>query len=195
MRKHWTSALFPAGALLLAGCTYDFDRFAPSSGGSDARASIDVAVPESGGDDAETESDVGSDDTSAPGNPGDASDSASAENDSGDAGITDTAAPDVPSTESGGPGDGGNESSGPTYTIGGMLQGMKRGRSVTLQDNGGDDLIVPTNGMFVFSKALGSGAPYDVTVSAQPPAQTCTVMAGTGVVAASNVTNVVVMCQ
>jgi hypothetical protein len=182
MRTHWTSALVPAVAFLLEGCTYDFDRFAPSSGAADAHASSDVAVPEGGGADVEEQSDVGSADTGAPGNPADANDGSSTSNDGGDA-------------ESGGPVDGGNEASGPTFTIGGMLHGMKPGRSVTLQDNGADDLMVPMNGMFVFSQGLGAGVAYNVTVSGQPPAQTCTVMAGTGVVAMSNVTSINVTCQ
>jgi hypothetical protein len=162
-----------APALVLAACTYDYDRFDPSAGGAEGGAADDVAVAESSGGDA-----------SAP------------QKDGGvDARPIDGGGPDAPSDESGGPRDGGNDSSGMTYTIGGTLQGMKNGRSVTLQDNGADDLVVPMNGPFVFSQALLSGAAYAVTVSAQPPAQTCSVMAGSGVVASANVTSVVVTCQ
>jgi hypothetical protein len=185
MRTHRTSALVPAVALLLAGCSFDFSRYDPSATGSDAGAQGDVAAPESSTADGEGPSDVGSGDTGALDNPGDANDGSSAQND-GDAGVLDA---------SGAPGDGGSEASGTTYTIGGMLRGMKAGRTATLQDNGGDDLVVPMNGSFVFSRGLASGAGYDVTVSAQPPAQTCTVMAGSGNVASSNVTNVVVTCR
>jgi hypothetical protein len=188
MRTRPTSALLPAVALVLAGCTFDFNRYDPSDTGSDAGAQGDIAAPESSIADGQGPSDVGSGDTGTPDNPGDA-------NGGSDAGVLDAGGRDATSNESGAPSDGGNEAAGPTYTIGGMLRGMKPGRSVTLQDNGGDDLVVPTNGSFVFSQGLGSGAGYDVTVSAQPPSQTCTATAGSGVVASSNVTDVVVTCR
>jgi hypothetical protein len=178
MNKRWTSAFLPTVALLVAGCSYDFNRYDPAAAGVDGGALPDVGRPEPNGADAEGELDSGAGDTSASGKGGDAS-------------VVDTG----PSNESGAPGDGGSEASGTTYTIGGMLQGMKQGRSVTLQDNGGDDLVVPMNGAFAFARGLGSGASYDVSVSAQPPGQTCAVTAGSGVVAASNVTSVVVTCR
>lgn len=59
--------------------------------------------------------------------------------------------------------------------------------SVTLANNGADPLVV--NGpAATFATALASGAPYDVTVSTQPPGQTCAVTNGSGVIAAADVT-------
>jgi len=80
------------------------------------------------------------------------------------------------------------------YTIGGTISGLAK--PVTLQNSGGDDLIVAANGTFAFSTPVPSGATYDVTVRTQPinPWQTCTVAAGVGTVTNADVTSVVVTC-
>jgi hypothetical protein len=80
------------------------------------------------------------------------------------------------------------------YTIGGTISGLAG--TVVLQNNGGDDLSVTTNGTFAFSAPVASGATYAVTVKTQPgtPSQTCTVTAGTGTVGSANVTGVLVAC-
>jgi len=83
------------------------------------------------------------------------------------------------------------------YRIGGTLSGLAAGNSITLRDNGGDDLVRSANGSFTFPSQVTSGQPYAVTVVANPPppiSQTCTVTNGTGVVAGSDVTNVQVVC-
>ena len=82
-----------------------------------------------------------------------------------------------------------------TYTIGGNVSGLRRGKSVTLLDNGGDPLTVDANGRFTFTKALPSGASYDVTVGDHPTDGTCTVARGSGTVGSANVTNVDVDCR
>ena len=79
----------------------------------------------------------------------------------------------------------------PTYTIGGTTSGLTG--TVVLQDNGGDNLSVNT-GSFTFGTALISGAAYNVSVLTQPAGQSCTVSNGSGVVASSNINNVVVTC-
>jgi uncharacterized repeat protein (TIGR03803 family) len=80
------------------------------------------------------------------------------------------------------------------YTVGGTVSGLASGQSLTLQDNGGDDLVVTANGSFTFSNPLTTGASYAVTVLTQPSGQTCTVANGSGTVADSNITNVAVTC-
>jgi hypothetical protein len=80
----------------------------------------------------------------------------------------------------------------PTYSVGGTIGGLSG--SVTLQNNGGDDLALTENGSFLFSASLASGAAYDVTVSAQPAVQLCAVTNGTGTVGMANVTSVSVEC-
>jgi hypothetical protein len=81
------------------------------------------------------------------------------------------------------------------YQVGGTVSGLA-GTGLTLQDNGGDDLAVVANGTFVFPTSVLSGQGYAVTVSAQPtnPWQTCTVSAGSGGVAGTDVTNVAITC-
>ncbi|WP_296445207.1 beta-propeller fold lactonase family protein, partial [Rhodoferax sp. UBA5149] len=79
-----------------------------------------------------------------------------------------------------------------TYTIGGAVSGLS-GAGLVLQDNGGDNLAVAASGSLAFATAIGSGAPYAVTVLTQPAGQTCTVTNGSGT-ANANVTNVAVNC-
>jgi hypothetical protein len=81
------------------------------------------------------------------------------------------------------------------FTVGGSVGGLA-GSGLVLQNNGGDNLPVGSDGSFTFPTAIPSGAPYNVTVAAQPtgPAQSCTVANGSGVVGDGNVTNISVSC-
>jgi hypothetical protein len=82
-----------------------------------------------------------------------------------------------------------------TVSIGGQVVGLL-GTGLTLQDNGGDNLIVPIAGPFTFKTALPMGSAYVVTVSTQPtsPTQTCTVTNGSGT-ANANVGNIQITCS
>ena len=81
------------------------------------------------------------------------------------------------------------------FTVGGTVGGLA-GSGLVLQNNGGDNLSIGSDGGFTFATAIPSGVPYNVTVAAQPtgPTQSCTVTNGSGVVGAGNVTNVSVSC-
>ncbi len=57
------------------------------------------------------------------------------------------------------------------YTVGGTISGLSG--TVTLQNNGGDNLTLSTNGSFTFATALADGSSYTVTVATQPSGQTC----------------------
>ncbi len=81
---------------------------------------------------------------------------------------------------------------GLTYTLGGQISGLNG--TVIIQNNGGNDLSLTTNGTFTFSSALSDGATYAVTVLTQPSAQRCTVSNGTGTVSGANVTSVRIVC-
>ena len=81
----------------------------------------------------------------------------------------------------------------PTFTVGGTVAGLTG--SVTLRNNGGNDLIRNANGSFTFATALAPGSAYSVTVSSQPAGQTCAVSGGSGTIASANVTNVTVTCS
>ena len=84
-----------------------------------------------------------------------------------------------------------------TYSVGGTVSGLTG--SVTLQNNGGDDIIKTTNDGFTFPAQADSSA-YAVTVSSQPTGQTCSVTGGdnnnigSGTIAGADVTNVAVTC-
>ena len=84
------------------------------------------------------------------------------------------------------------------FSIGGHITGLASGQSVTLLDNGGDALTIDGTGSsqsFTFNTSIDSGSNYAVTVDTQPDAENCTVTAGSGKVASSNVTNVAVACS
>lgn len=80
----------------------------------------------------------------------------------------------------------------PTYSVGGPISGLSG--SVTLQNNGGDDLTLNGNGTYAFNTTLIDGGSYNVTVSVQPTGQTCTVSNPSGTIPGANVTNVAVTC-
>jgi 6-phosphogluconolactonase (cycloisomerase 2 family) len=78
------------------------------------------------------------------------------------------------------------------YTIGGTVTGLNG--SMVLQDNGGDNLTVATNGSFQFATAVAYSNTYSVTqFSLQYPNQTCTITNGSGTISA-NITTVAVNC-
>jgi hypothetical protein len=78
------------------------------------------------------------------------------------------------------------------FTLGGTVSGLLG--TVVLQLNG-TDLSINANGAFTFASLVAEGAPYNVTVLTQPANQTCTVTNGSGIMGASNVTNVGVTCS
>ena len=82
------------------------------------------------------------------------------------------------------------------FTVGGTLTGLPAGDTVTLQDNGSDNLTLSTNGTFTFPTALPNGHAYSVTVSGTSGATvtTCTLTNGSGTISGANVTNVAVQC-
>jgi trimeric autotransporter adhesin len=77
-------------------------------------------------------------------------------------------------------------------TVGGTISGLTD--SVSLQINDNDTLIRSTNGSYAFATPVAQGASYNVTVLSDPATQTCEVSNGSGVMGATNVTNVDVTC-
>jgi hypothetical protein len=83
--------------------------------------------------------------------------------------------------------------------VGGTLTGLPAGDTVTLQDNGGDNLTLSNNGTFTFPTALPNGQSYSVTVSRTSGGSILTetirtLMNGSGTISGANVTNVAVQC-
>ena len=81
------------------------------------------------------------------------------------------------------------------YTIRGTVSGLQ-GSGLVLQNNGGDDVGVQSDGGFAFAAQIPSGSGFDVTVKTQPatPAQACSVQNGAGTVADRDVDNIVITC-
>ena len=99
-------------------------------------------------------------------------------------------------TACGGGGGGGGNNQQPTYKVGGVVSGLA-GTGLILQNKGGDDLHITTNGSFAFVTQLATGATYSVTVKTHPssPNQVCTASNNTGAILASNVANVSIVCS
>lgn len=64
------------------------------------------------------------------------------------------------------------------HTLSGTVSGLTG--TLTLQNNGGDDLVINRNGTFAFDEDVAEGSVYNVTVSFQPPGQACLVTHGSG---------------
>lgn len=82
-------------------------------------------------------------------------------------------------------------------TIGGAVSGLGTGLSLTLQDNGGDNLTISSNQSYTFPTSIAPNSGYNVAVLSQPTGETCTVSNGTGSVDSmgDNVGNVSVSCS
>ncbi|MGE8319932.1 MAG: hypothetical protein ACN6O3_14385 [Comamonas sp.] len=80
-----------------------------------------------------------------------------------------------------------------SYGIGGEVEGLGSGKSLLLQNNGGNDLTLSSNGAFEFPAKVEAGKPYNVTVAKQPQFQTCTVAKGSGIANAA-ISDIRVQC-
>ena len=78
------------------------------------------------------------------------------------------------------------------FEVGGTVIGLTG--TVTLQNNGADNLIITADGFFTFTTPVISGTPYNVTILTQPVGQSCIVTNGAGIQPLKNVTNIVVSC-
>jgi hypothetical protein len=78
------------------------------------------------------------------------------------------------------------------YTVGLTVVGLPDGATVSLQNNGSDNLSVIKNGTYTFTNPV-TGA-YAVTANTTTPGVTCTVANGAGT-ATSNVSNITVTCS
>jgi len=81
------------------------------------------------------------------------------------------------------------------YPISVAVSGLLPGRSLILQDNGGNSTPVSANGTVQFSSLVASGANYAVTVFSQPAGQSCSVTNGSGTVQGAAVSHLGVACS
>jgi hypothetical protein len=79
-----------------------------------------------------------------------------------------------------------------THPIGGTISGLVG--TVILQNNSGDNLLLDTNGAFIFATSIAQGDSYSVSVYEQPTQQVCTASRNTGTVTAA-VTTVSITCS
>jgi Glycine rich protein len=80
-----------------------------------------------------------------------------------------------------------------TYSVGGSASGLLPGDSLTVTNNGGDDITLTADGPFTFATEVASGATY-VVVAATSSGLFCGVTNGSGTIAGAAITNVVVAC-
>ena len=81
------------------------------------------------------------------------------------------------------------------YSVAGTLSGLYAGRSLLVQDDGGNTTTLAANGGFSFSAPVASGSNYAVTVLTQPVGQTCSITGGSGTVAGANIAGVAISCS
>lgn len=82
----------------------------------------------------------------------------------------------------------------PRASVGGTVQGLASGRSVSLSLDGAAPITRDADGPFVFPTDAAVGAAYSVQVAAQPVAQQCTLGHGSGVVPPAGVDDIRVDC-
>jgi hypothetical protein len=80
------------------------------------------------------------------------------------------------------------------FSIGGFVSGLGIGKSMILQNNGGDNATIITNSNFSFNTTVPNYGAYNVTVLTQPTNQYCIVTNGTGT-ANGSVTNIFMDCN
>jgi hypothetical protein len=81
-----------------------------------------------------------------------------------------------------------------SYSIGGTVTGLASGTAVTLDDNGGDPLVINANGSFTFATPVAFDGSYNVTVGTQPSGQNCAVSGGAGSNISADVGTVQIAC-
>ena len=67
-------------------------------------------------------------------------------------------------------------------SVSGTLSGLGAGQQVTLQNNGSDNVVMTSNGVFTFPTQLRSLGAFSVSVLSQPANQFCTVTRPSGVI-------------
>jgi N-acetylneuraminic acid mutarotase len=83
------------------------------------------------------------------------------------------------------------------YAVAGYVNGLLPNNPLSLQLNGGSDLIVSNEGSFMFLTLLRDGESYNVTIDipATDPTQTCQIVNGNGQISGADVSNIQLNCQ
>ncbi len=91
-------------------------------------------------------------------------------------------------------GGGGTTQSTTSYTVGGSLSGLASGQSVSIAGASGVSATFSANGNYTFVAAVPDGATYNLSISAQPNGQICSISNASGTVSGVGVNNVAVSC-
>lgn len=83
------------------------------------------------------------------------------------------------------------------YAVAGYVNGLLPNNPLSLQLNGGSDLIVSNEGTFMFLMLLRDGESYSVTIDspATDPIQPCQIINSSGQIIGSDVSNIELNCQ
>jgi hypothetical protein len=79
-----------------------------------------------------------------------------------------------------------------THRVAGTVSGLAG--TLSLRNNGADELRLEANGAFTFPIQVAEGQPYAVTVVSQPTDQACTVAHASGIMGTTDVIDVAVTC-
>ena len=82
-----------------------------------------------------------------------------------------------------------------TYSIGGFVNGLAAGQSVTLQVNGTQSTVRSTDGFFTFTNKLADQTEYQITVLTQPAGQSCSVGRGAGILNGEGAFSALIQCS
>src|SRR5487761_2068506 len=80
------------------------------------------------------------------------------------------------------------------YTVGGKLNGLALGNSITVSNNGLDNITLTANGTFAFPTSSTNGAAYNLSIVTLPISQPCTYTYGAGTVTGANVGSINLFC-
>jgi len=86
--------------------------------------------------------------------------------------------------------------SGPSYVVGGHVQGL-HGIGLSLKISNGDEVKVDDDGKFVFPTWATEGSSYDVVIAREPisPMQSCSIERGKGHIEGKNAMDILVTCK
>jgi uncharacterized repeat protein (TIGR03803 family) len=80
------------------------------------------------------------------------------------------------------------------FTLSGTIAGLGAQTGLVLR-NGADTLNVPANAAaFVMPTGIANGVHYDLTIESHPPAESCSILNGSGSLPGADVTNIAVTC-
>jgi sugar lactone lactonase YvrE len=82
----------------------------------------------------------------------------------------------------------------PTYSVGGIVSGLRTGLSVVVQDSSGASASLSANGSYTLLTSATGGTAYSLSVKTQPSGQVCSLSNASGSVASASIGNVALSC-